>query len=99
MQNPGRPNESMANAAAVLAPWAAVSDPWTNTRSMRGRARINIPTEEGMMMASIPRMPKARRWRNPVVSRSAQRVARDGVTALISEEGGTLDAGGGGGEG
>ena len=44
-----------------------------------------MPTAEGMMMARIPRRPKAMRCRKATMSRSAQRAASDGVTAVITE--------------
>ena len=52
---------------------------------MSGWDNRTIPTAEGMMMARIPRSPKAIRWRNPTMSRWAHRAARDGVTAVITE--------------
>ena len=49
----------MASADPVESAAAGDSAPWSRTRSIRGWARINIPTAEGMMMASMPRRPKA----------------------------------------
>ena len=44
-----------------------------------------MPTAEGMMMARIPRSPKAIRWRKATMSRFAHRAASEGVTAVITE--------------
>ena len=85
VQNPGSPNENMARVAAVVSALVVVSAPWARTRSISGWARITMPTAEGMMMARIPRRPKAMRWRKATMSRSAHRAAKDGVTALITE--------------
>ena len=52
---------------------------------MSGWASRTMPTAEGMMMARIPRRPKAMRCRNATKSRRAQRAASDGVTAVITE--------------
>ena len=75
----------MARAAAVWDASAVVSAPWSSTRSIRGWARMIMPTAEGMITARMLRRPKVMRWRKPAMSPAAHRAESEGVTALMTE--------------
>ena len=52
---------------------------------MAGLARMSMPTAAGRMIESTARRPPVKRRRNAATSFRAQKRARSGVTALMTE--------------